>query len=69
MNGGPISGGNGPLSKLALNHNLLMPGLSPSGLVSATRSPGILQATPNMRRRINDKAAVSGGKKTTSLLV
>jgi len=62
MNGGPIPTGNSPLNKLSLNHNLLMPGLSPSGLVPANRSPGILQATPNMRRRINDKAAVSGGK-------
>ncbi|CAG7830633.1 unnamed protein product [Allacma fusca] len=67
------TGGNGPLSKLALNPNLLMPGLSPSGLVSAAaaaaaavasgRSPGILQPpTPTLsgsiRRRISDKASL-----------
>ena len=71
-----LSTGNGPLSKLALNPNLLMSGLSPSGLVSAAaaavasgRSQGILHPpTQNLsgpvRRRISDKASLSlsGGK-------
>lgn len=67
-------GGNGPLGKMSINPNLLLPGLSPSGLVSAAaacaaaaavggRSPGILQPpTPNMtgpvRRRVSDKASL-----------
>ncbi|CAL8078311.1 unnamed protein product [Orchesella dallaii] len=67
-------GGNGPLGQMPINPNLLLPGLSPSGLVSAAaaaaaaaavggRSPGILQPpTPNMtgpvRRRVSDKASL-----------
>lgn len=67
-------GGNGPLGKMPINPNLLLPGLSPSGLVSAAaaaaaaaavggRSPGMLQPpTPNMtgpvRRRVSDKASL-----------
>jgi hypothetical protein len=67
------------MGKLSLNPNMLLPGLSPSGLAAAAaavasgRSPaGILQPpTPNMtgpiRRRVSDKASLplSGGEHLT----
>jgi hypothetical protein len=64
------------MGKMSLNHNLLIPGLSPTGLAAAAaaavasgRSPGMLQPpNPNMtgpiRRRVSDKASLplSGGE-------
>ncbi|XP_035713206.1 forkhead box protein P1 isoform X5 [Folsomia candida] len=70
---GPLQPGNGAMGKLSLNPNMLIPGLSPTGLAAAAavasgRSPGMLQPpNPNMtgaiRRRVSDKASLplSGG--------